>query len=64
MDKITAQKLMAAADATADAIITARHGYFDILDPELGAEYDRIVYGLLAEEIPDMILADFMALLW
>ncbi|WP_020071530.1 hypothetical protein [Paraburkholderia caledonica] len=64
MDKITAQKLMAAADGTADAIITARHGYFDILDPELGAEYDRIVYGLLAENIPDMILADFMALLW
>ncbi|MFM0226112.1 hypothetical protein [Paraburkholderia dipogonis] len=62
IDKIKAQKLLEAADATADAILTAQYGYCDILDKKVGAEYDRIVFGILANEVPDMTMADFLTL--
>jgi hypothetical protein len=64
MDKITAQKLLERADATADAILTAKYEYCDILDEKIGAEYDRIVFGILAKEVPDMTTAEFLTLTW
>jgi hypothetical protein len=62
MDKIKAQNLLEAADATAEAILTAKYEYCDILDKKIGAEYDRIVFGILAKEVPDMTMADFLTL--
>ncbi|CAH2803601.1 MAG: hypothetical protein CPDRYMAC_5664 [uncultured Paraburkholderia sp.] len=60
MNKIEAQKLLNEADVTADAILTAQYGMCDILDEkigaayDLGAAYDRIVFSILAETVPDM----------
>ncbi|MFM0630718.1 hypothetical protein [Paraburkholderia xenovorans] len=64
MDKIKAQALLEVADATAEAILTAKYEYWDILDKKIGAEYDRIVFAILAKEVPDMTMAEFLTLTW
>lgn len=64
MDKITARKILEAADATAEAIVTAQYGHLDILDKEHGAAYDRVLFALLAEKVGDMTLAEFLPLTW
>ena len=62
MDKIEAQRLLAEADDTADAILTAQYGFCDILDKKIGAAYDRIVFAILAEKVPHMTMAELLEL--
>ena len=63
MDKYRVRATFAAAELAAVTTITARFGYFDELDPQHGAAYEKVFYGLLAERYPDSNLEDLVSIL-
>ena len=63
MNREKAHALLESASETAEAIVTAQLGRFDITDPECGLAYDRILFPLLAEHAGHMTMVDFLDLL-